>query len=387
MKRMFNLLEYALISLNRRRKKYIALILIYSIVVAFFSSVMFFTSSLKQETEVVLEEIPELWVQKITGGRLVPMKNQFVNDISNIRGIRQIVPRIWGYSYDTPTGAVLTITGSDSTFQGLELVKTLDKSPLQKGEAVCGTGFMEMRGLFLGERFTIQNSFGELHTFTIKGVFDSASDLLTKDLVILSPQDARTILGLKTDEYTDIGVSIYNADETANIGKKIDQQFGGIRVVTKEQLRSTYETLFSWRGGIFIYGSIISILAFLILAWDRAAGLDNEEKKELGILKGIGWEISDVLWVKFWEGFVISSISALTGILLAFAHVYIWQAPLLKPFLIGWSVMYPSYHLQPAISLGDLFMILSIAVIPYLSATIFPAWKGAITDPAEIMKG
>ncbi|MEH0157837.1 hypothetical protein V6R21_27350 [Limibacter armeniacum] len=91
--------------------------------------------------------------------------------------------------------------------------------------------------------------------------------------------------------------------------------------------------------------------------------------------------------MKFWEGFIISITAALLGILIAFIHVYFLQAPLLKPFLIGWSVMYPAYNLAPAVEAGDIFTIISIAVLPYLSATIIPAWKGAITDPAEVMQG
>ncbi|GAA4827270.1 ABC transporter permease [Algivirga pacifica] len=381
------LLEYALRSLVRKWKKYVALVSIYAIVVAFFSSVIFFTSALNRETQTVLSDLPEIWVQKLAGGRLVPIEESFLNEVSSeIRGIKKIAPRIWGYNYDVATGAVLTLMGSNASLQDLALLNT-QTTELRKGEALCGTGLLEIRELYEGDRFTLQDSHGELQSFDIKGSFSAKSDLLTKDLLILHPDDARIMLGLSPKQVTDIGIEVYNPEETDNIAKKIDMAYSGIRVVTRDQLKATYEALFSWRGGIFIYGGIISLLAFLILAWERMAGLGNEEQKELGILKGIGWEITDVLWVKLWEGIIISLTAALSGILLALVHVYIFQAPLLKPFLIGWSMMYPAYDLHFSLQMGDLAIILSVAIIPYLSATIIPAWKGAITDPADIMNG
>jgi ABC-type lipoprotein release transport system permease subunit len=36
-----------------------------------------------------------------------------------------------------------------------------------------------------------------------------------------------------------------------------------------------------------------------------------EEKREIGILKAIGWETSDIIRMKFWEGLVVSLSSFL----------------------------------------------------------------------------
>ena len=49
-----------------------------------------------------------------------------------------------------------------------------------------------------------------------------------------------------------------------------------------------------------------ALFAFIILAWDKATGLSAEEKREIGILKAVGWETSDILLMKFWEGAAVS---------------------------------------------------------------------------------
>lgn len=380
-----NLLEYALRSLARRWQKQVFLVIIYALVVAFYTSIIFFTSSLKQETQLVLKHIPQLWIQQLAGGRLVPMSESFADSLSNIRGVKRVIPRIWGYNYDAPTGAVFTIIGSDSLIKGLDMVKTQHHSALKNNMTLVGTGFLELRELEAGETITLLDNKGEINSFKVVGTFESESDLLTRDLIILSPESAKKVLGLKSSEITDVALEISNPLEVDNIARKIDRRFAGIRVVSSEQLKSTYQALFSWRGGIFIYGTILAFFAFLILAWERASGLSREEKQELGILKAIGWQINEVLTVKLFEGLSISFIATLSGILLGYLHVFVLEASLLKPFLIGWSVLYPNYHLLPFVDIQDILLILSISVIPYLTATLLPAWKGAITDPAEVM--
>jgi ABC-type lipoprotein release transport system permease subunit len=376
----------------RHWSKQLFLVIIYAFVVAFYASVVFFTSSLKNETLGTLQNLPEVWIQKIMGGRLVPMEMGLVDSLQNIRGTKSVYPRVWGYNFDEATGAIFTVMGTDTSLVGMDFLETEtfknNKSKqLNDKSALVGTGLLEMRGLEIGDFVSLTDSYGEKQSFQIVGTFEASSDLLTRDLIVLSINSAQNILGLEANQCTDIALEVWNEDEVSNIAKKIDNRFLTLRVVTLEQLRSTYQALFSWRGGIFIYGSLMSVFAFLILAWDKASGLSSEEKKELGILKGIGWNIKDVLLMKLWQGGIISITATLTGIILAYVHVFIFNAPLLKPFLIGWSVLYPAYDLIPVLELGDLLAISFLSVIPYLTATIVPAWKGAITDPSQAMQG
>ena len=123
------------------------------------------------------------------------------------------------------------------------------------------------------------------------------------------------------------------------------------------------------------------LFAFLILAWDKASGLSAEERREIGILKAIGWETSDIILVKFWEGTIVSLSSFMTGVILAYLHVYFGSAVLFEPVLQGWSVLYPRFSLTPFINGLQLATVFSLTVIPYTIATIVPSWKAAIVDP------
>ena len=130
-----------------------------------------------------------------------------------------------------------------------------------------------------------------------------------------------------------------------------------------------------------------ALVAFIILAWDKATGLSAEEKREIGILKAIGWETSDVLEMKFWEGIVISLTSFLLGVIFAYLHVFYFGASLLAPALKGWSVIYPHFRLLPFINPYQIATLMALTVIPYIAATVVPSWKASITDPDEVVRG
>jgi ABC-type lipoprotein release transport system permease subunit len=130
----------------------------------------------------------------------------------------------------------------------------------------------------------------------------------------------------------------------------------------------------------------VAVISFFIFAWDRASGLGAEEKREIGILKAIGWETSDVILMKFWEGMVISFSSFLLGMLLAYAHVYFTSSLLFEPVLKGWSVIYPDFKLIPFIDAYQISTLFFLTVLPYTVSTIVPSWRAATIDPDLVMR-
>jgi ABC-type lipoprotein release transport system permease subunit len=129
-----------------------------------------------------------------------------------------------------------------------------------------------------------------------------------------------------------------------------------------------------------------AVLAFIIFAWDKASGLSAEEKKEIGILKAIGWETGDILLMKFWEGAVVSLTAFLAGILLAYLHVFFTPVVLFEPVLKGWSTLYPSFRLVPFINAYQVATLFFLTVVPYTVSTIVPSWRAATIDPDSVMR-
>ncbi|MEM6299851.1 MAG: ABC transporter permease, partial [Bacteroidota bacterium] len=194
MQKLLNLANYALRSMGRRWQKHVYLGLIYALVVGFYASVVFFTSALQTETQTLLQDLPEIWVQRLAGGRLVPLEAKTLDSLVDIRGVKQAYDRVWGYNFDEATGAVFTVWGTDTTLAGLDFLQTKQTDfLLTDSTTVCGTGVAELRGLELGDFLSLTDSDGEKRSFQIVGFFEACADLLTKFLILFNKKTAREV--------------------------------------------------------------------------------------------------------------------------------------------------------------------------------------------------
>lgn len=380
------ILEFALSSLLRRRAKNLSIVLVFSVVVGVLASIFFLMRSLKAEAAALLADSPELIVQKIAGGRHDLMPLSRADAISAITGVDEVRPRFWGYHYDSNADANYTVMGVDETagnkFQLLQGV-------MPQGEMECalGLGAAEARSVNVGQTLVLRGGVdGRVFNFLVSGIFKAESSILTNDLILAGREDVSRLLGIPDGSATDFVVSVANELEVPTVAAKIKNSLYDSRPITREEILRTYETVFDWRGGVTLAVFMGAVLAFCILAWDRASGLSAEEKREIGILKAIGWDTSNILELKFWEGAAVSLTSFLAGLILAYIHVYFFGAGLLRPILTGWSVLFPPLNLQPQLDFGQLLALFFLTVVPYSACSIVPSWKTAITDPDYVMR-
>ena len=130
-----------------------------------------------------------------------------------------------------------------------------------------------------------------------------------------------------------------------------------------------------------------ALAALVIFSWDKASGLSYEEKREIAILKILGWQTADILIVRFWEAAVVSGAAFLVGASAAFVHVVFFGASLFLPILAGWSVIKPELHLVPIVRLQDVLLLFCFTVMPYLTATVVPAWRSASLPADSALQG
>lgn len=368
-----NIIDFTLSSLLRRKGKNIALILVYTIVVFILSSVMFFTHAIKKEASIILKDAPEMVVQRVVAGRhdLIPVG--YIDKIKDIRGISSINGRLWGYYFDPIAGANYTLLVPDD-FQ------------YRQGDIAIGKGISRSRLAYEGDIVPFVAFDGDLINFKIRNVLSPESELISSDLILISEKDFRRVFGISKEYATDLTVKVRNQREVNTITRKIKEVCPDTRVITKNEILRTYDAVFNWRSGIMLVIMSGAVMAFIVFAWDKASGLSAEEKREIGILKAIGWETSDVILMKFWEGAVVSISSFLTGIILAYFHVFFASSSLFEPVLKGWSVLYPEFKLTPFIDPYQVSTLFFLTVVPYTVATIIPSWRAATIDPDSVMR-
>jgi lipoprotein-releasing system permease protein len=385
MRRRLKILEYAISSLWRRRYKNLAIIVVFALTISILGSILLLTQSLRFEATEILKDAPDVVVQRLTAGRqdLVPIK--LAESIAEIPGVGKVTPRIWGYYFDVISGANYTLMGVDeSTRPDMELLE----GTLPTAAATCaiGAGVGRSRGVGLGDELILVDSRNVGVAFEVVGLFRSESEILTNDLVVFRDRDLIQFFNFPPGFATDISVQVYNKNEVETVASKIKRDHPETRPITRSEILRTYAAVFNWRSGMSLIVFFAALIAFCILAWDKATGISAEEKREIGILKAVGWETSDILELKFWEGLVISITSFLIGLIVAFVHVFFFGASFLAPILRGWSVLFPHFRLLPHIDLYQLFVMGFLTVVPYIASTVIPSWKAAITDPEEVIR-
>ncbi|MGZ6249289.1 MAG: ABC transporter permease [Syntrophales bacterium] len=368
-----NILEFTLSSLLRRKGKNFSLLAVYTLVVFALASAMFFTEAMKREASLILKDSPEIIIQRTSQGRYDPIPVKYLDKIRKIRGVISAGPRLWGYYYDPVVGANYT------------LMVPRNGAPARDTIAI-GNGISRGRMVYRGDIMSFRTYNGLVRTLTVEREMASESEIVSADLILISEADFRGIFGLPAQQATDLVVSVRNSKEVVTIAKKILELLPDTRPIIRDEMVRTYDSVFDWRGGIFVVLLSMALLAFVIFAWEKASGLSAEERREIGILKALGWETADVISVKAYEGMVVSLFSFCLGIIFAYAHVFFSSAALFAPALKGWSVLYPDFRLTPFIDPYQVAVLFFLTVVPYTVATIVPSWRAAIVDPDSVMR-
>jgi ABC-type lipoprotein release transport system permease subunit len=368
-----HLIDFTLAALARRKAKNIGLLAAYALLVFVLASLALFTQALRKEASFVLAASPEVIVQRMVAGRHDLIPPGYLEKIGRLRGVQKQEGRLWGYYYDPVVSANYTFMARPA-------------EEVASGSIMLGATLARARGLQPGNLISFRSYAGKLFSFKVAALLSPDSELLAADLVLLSEDDFRAFFDYPAGHYTDIALSVANPQEVRNIAAKLANALPDSRPILREEVLRTYQSIFDWREGIVLTVLAGAILAFALLAWDKASGLSAEEKREIGILKAIGWETGDVIRMKLWEGVLVSLTAFLLGFVAAYIHVFYFGAAIFKPVLQGWAVLYPSFTLAPAVDGLQVATLAFFTIFPYSAAVLVPIWRAATTDPDAVMR-
>ena len=76
-------LDFTLSSLLRRKWKNISLVIVYTTIVFLITSVLFFANAIRKEAQAVLQDAPEMIIQKVIAGRKDLIPFTYADKITN----------------------------------------------------------------------------------------------------------------------------------------------------------------------------------------------------------------------------------------------------------------------------------------------------------------
>ncbi len=386
-------LYFLTLLLFKQKGKHIAAILISVIIIFLLSSVLFISSSLQASLLNTLESQADFTVSRVQAGNSVNTPNGWIDKILEINGVTELAPRIYGRYYFAPREESFLLVGVDffdeqSSHALKSLIKEIDlKSFLAEPSMLAGEGVKDfLKKHYYNDSFSFKTPTGSFKKVKISKTLPAQSNLLGNDMIIVPLELAREIFGLAEDEVTDITFNVPNEAEWDNIIAKLHLLFYDVRVVEKREVKKAYENLYNYKGGLFLILYLVTMVTFMLILYQRYSMVYSTERKEIGILRALGWSIKDILKLKFYETVVVVLVSFILGVVLAYLYVFVLDAPLLSQIFLGGANLSNDVVFIPVIAFGLLGSIFLFYAIPFLAAVLIPAWKIAVTAPKEAMQ-
>ncbi|RLA78826.1 MAG: ABC transporter permease [Epsilonproteobacteria bacterium] len=383
------LIEYALGSIIRQGHKSLFIAIVFTFLTALLTSIFFITNSIKYELNTTVDALPQIIVQNTKASRIAEIDVSIADKLLDIPGINSANARVWGYYYFANAGVNFTLVGVDEFEEQYSdtLDRVVKKGKLDGSGMFVGAGVRKiMNNNYYKEYFNFIKPDGTIKKVNISGVFDSDIKLESNDMIVMSKDTLREIFGIEESKATDIVVKVANIEEINTVALKIEQMLPNARVITNDDMKLSYENIFNYKSGIFLALFVISIFTFFIIIYDKMSGLSSEQKREVGILKAIGWRVEDVLKEKFYESLILSLFAYILGVIISLAYVYIFNAPLLRDIFIGYSDLKPIFEISFILDVQTLFLVFFLSVPIYVAATIIPSWKVATLDADDVIR-
>jgi hypothetical protein len=175
-------------------------------------------------------------------------------------------------------------------------------------------------------------------------------------------------------------------DALCSIRARPDAGRDYVGVLTTDELSRVVRHAYDSRAANFQLAWLILLLTVILLAWSQGSSISTEMRKEIGILKALGWRTLDIVEVKMLEIAIIGLSGIFGGMLFGMFYLYM-GAPVVKNYFLGLPAAGPAYPMPVCIEWPSVFLLLVIGLFPLFAATLFPAWLMGTIDPDSAMRG
>lgn len=396
-----NLVSYALGNVLKYRTRSTAIISALILSTFLLGSAEFIREGVMTDLTASADEGPDIVVQRILGGRQATVPLEWRENLSVIQGVRLATPRVWGY-IDVGGGGLLTIMGVNASEYGT-IAGTTGTEIVEEGRflnatdryrMIVGQGILDiMRASLVGISVGVGSTLsliaanGSLIEFEIIGVFASSTKIYSYDMIVTDLYSARQVLGLEGGSFTDYALWVEYGENLNNIAFRIDTQIAESRVLTRDAIADAMLVAYGNRGGVVALLWAILLITVVLLAFTVSASGSDEARREVGLLKALGYDTVDVLEIRMFESLTLGILGGSLGVSFAIVFDYVLGAPILSGYLLGWSLLLLNGGLPLVVSGATIFTLYVVSVVPILVATIVPAWRNAITEPDVVLRG
>ena len=375
--------------LQKNFKTNLSVFIISSIIIFILSSFLFVSFSIKEDILHSINKKSDFILQKIRSGVRVDIDNHYIKKIEDISGIENIKGRVYGKYLLKTDKKYINIIGLD-LFDDTNELKLLDsdlKRFLQKDQMIISSSFKDyLKSKYFSnyyDFFTPNGDKKRVYFFKHKDRYNLPN--LGASYAIMSEELAREILGINGDKFSDISISVKNPNERDTILSKLRSLFFDTKVIDKRDILRAYERFFEYKSSIFLILFIVTLVTYILILYFRYSLSSSDEKRDIAILRMLGWSVNDVIKLKLYESLYIALLSFIVGIVLSYIYIFYFNAPILRDIFLGSNIK-NSYQFHPNIDLSLIFSIFIIYLTTFIASIIIPVWKIATSDLKEAIK-
>lgn len=387
------MISFAFLQITRNISKYVYIFIISTALVMILSSILFISSSLKKDILTTIENHADLTIQKISSGKVVDIPTEFIDKYLNLDGVTNVNQRVYGRYYYEPKEEYFTIVGIDLFDQQVvknlkNIVKNIDIDKFQsKNYMIVGSGVQKFLDFYQYKGYyNFRPPDRSIQKVYIYDNFEDETNNLSSDTIIMDISLAKKILGIDQNFATDIILNVPNPDEIETVVTKIRIADFDIRVISKDDIYTHYINFFNLKSSIFIVLYFFAVITFILIITHRYSLVNSTDKKDIAILRSLGWDINKVLLFKIIENLIVFISAFLLGLNLAYIYVFIFDAPILAQLFSGFWNLQQDITFTPNIDLNILVTIFFIYIIPILASVLIPVWRISISEPYEAMR-
>lgn len=349
----------------------------------------------RDKAEMIRRVYGEKTIAQVLGAKAKDLKDKIVDyrfivlKYENDEEIVGVAPHLVGegiISYGTATKTA-TLVGIDPLLE--RKASVIDRfikggkleSLITSGESVI-VGKLLARDLGVdevGKKVLITTPKGLTHLFKVVGFFDSGITMLDQTRIYMNLKSLQKILE-RTDEVNEIIFKLKDVHRANEVAERIQRETGYYTESWKKAFRNFLQ-LFKIQN----YITYMIVFAILVVS---AFGIFNiimmtvlEKKRDIAILKALGYENRDIVRIFVLNGLIISFFGALLGCLLGYGiqeYLQSVEIPVeglvrTRGFVLDRSPSYYFYGILFAFSFS-------------LLASFYPSYKASKLNPVEIFR-
>jgi lipoprotein-releasing system permease protein len=309
--------------------------------------------------------------------------------IKNYQDISANLERLENINLISPTTyeSAILIGSKNNSYAVLRTTNDQKFPAEDKIEISIGAELADKTGLQIGDEAEIlvsDNNSAKNSTVHVSDIFRTGLYEYDSSWIYLSPEDYAKIFNRQIFSPTVLSVSvtdIYKVKSTSElIRSHISDEF---KIVDWQEANQPLFAALSLEKKVSL--AIISLIIFIAVLniTTTLAMLVNERKLDIAVLRTCGATTRSLLSIFLLEGIFLGTAGSFFGVVLGFIGSY--TANYFK-FIRLDSAVYSLDFIPLRPQFTDILLIIAIALLLSLSATIYPAWKAAKIKPLENLR-